>query len=138
MTHSENASPTSDAGECEIMTAVRRILAERLFFELDEVRPNSRLIADLHADSLDFVDLQFVIEERFEIRFGRGEFFDVTLDWVTKDGFLQPQAVERLTEMVPELPEMAQRGAVPVADFFDRLTVESLSRTIRRQKTGSA
>jgi acyl carrier protein len=115
----------------DLMPTLRQILSERLFTELDDVQPTSRLIADLRVDSLDFVDLQFVLEERFGIQFGRGEFFDATPDWVTKDGYLQPQAIERLTDLMPELVGLAP--PVPIKEFFGRLTVETLGRMIRRQ-----
>ena len=122
-----------------LMPTLRQILSERLFTELDDVLPTSRLIADLRVDSLDFVDLQFVLEERFGIQFGRGEFFDATPDWVTKEGYLQPQAIERMSDVVPDLAELARQGPVPVKEFFGRLTVETLDRMIRRQlaKTSS-
>lgn len=125
---------TSAMSETEtLMPTLRQILAERLFTDLESVQPTSRLITDLKVDSLDFVDLQFVLEERFRIQFGRGEFFDATPDWVNKDGFLQAQAVDRLCHVMPELADLSQQGPVPVKDFFGRLTVETLARIVRRQ-----
>src|SRR4051812_23200952 len=47
------------------LDAVRRCVAERLFRDIGEVTPGSRLITDLGADSLDFVDLLFQLEKRF-------------------------------------------------------------------------
>ncbi len=120
------------------MLAIRQILSERLFVPLDEVLPHSRLIADLQADSLDFVDLQFVLEKRFEIHFGYGEFFDATPDWVTKDGFLQPQAVERLTGLLPVLADFSAQGPVPLKVFFDHLTVDTVARIVKRQQAKTA
>ena len=57
----------------ERMAVIRQIVAERLFHKPEEVTLQSRLIADLGADSLDFVDLQFLIEKRFGIELGRGD-----------------------------------------------------------------
>ena len=79
---------------------VRQFVAERLFLKPEKVQSHSRLIADLGADSLDFVDLQFHLERLFDIRFQEGEFFDFTFHWVTPEGYLPPAVVERTADVV--------------------------------------
>lgn len=44
---------------------VRSIVAEQLRVPLETVTPAAHLIDDLHADSLDIVDLTIAIEEEF-------------------------------------------------------------------------
>ena len=44
---------------------VRRIVAEQLRVPVGGVTPEAHLIDDLHADSLDVVDLTIAIEEEF-------------------------------------------------------------------------
>ena len=44
---------------------VRSIVAEQLRVSVDGVTPEAHLIDDLHADSLDVVDLTIAIEEEF-------------------------------------------------------------------------
>ena len=46
---------------------VREIIADVLVIEEDEISLNSRLIADLGAESIDFLDLIFQLEKEFSI-----------------------------------------------------------------------
>ena len=115
---------------CELVAGIRSILAERLFLDLEQVTLESRLISDLGVDSLDFVDLQFVLEDRLGIRFRKGEFFDVTQDWVTKDGHMIPEAVERFAEFMPALRNGSE--PVPLNSFLEEITVETLVLIVER------
>ena len=45
---------------------VKKIVAEQLGVEEDEVNPNAKFIEDLGADSLDTVELVMALEEEFE------------------------------------------------------------------------
>jgi acyl carrier protein len=120
--------------EDELLKRLRPILAQRLFVELEEVQPNSRLIDDLQVDSLDFVDLQYALEEQFHIRFGHGEFFEPTQQWINKDGSIKTSAIDRMSEIMPDLIPLAQQGPVSVKTFFELVTVDTLTRLIRRQQ----
>ena len=120
--------------EDELFKRLRPILAQRLFVEIDEVQPNSRLIDDLQVDSLDFVDLQYALEEQFGIQFGHGEFFEPTQQWINKDGSLKTSAVESMSEIMPELEPLALQGPVSAKTFFELVSVDTLTRLIRRQQ----
>lgn len=122
----------------ELFQRLRPLLAERLFVKIDEVQPQSRLIDDLQVDSLDFVDLQFALEETFGVRFGHGEFFEPTPKWVNKDGTLKASAVDHLSVMMPDLRSLAEEGPVSVVTFFKRVSVETLVRLIRHQRERDA
>ncbi len=52
---------------------VREIVADVLVIDEDEVALNSRLIADLGAESIDFLDLVFQLEKEFKIKIPRGQ-----------------------------------------------------------------
>lgn len=119
----------------ELFTQLQPILAQRLFVKLEEVQPHSRLIGDLQVDSLDFVDLQYALEEQFGIQFGHGEFFEPTPLWVNKDGSLKPSAIDRMCEIMPELKPLAKQGPVSVKTFFELVSVDTLTRLIGRQMT---
>jgi len=119
----------------DLFERLQPILAERLFVELDEVHPHSRLIDDLQVDSLDFVDLQYALEENFGIRFGHGEFFEPTPQWVNKDGSLKTSALDHMSEIMPELLPLAEQGPVSIKTFFELVSVDTLTRLIRRQLT---
>ncbi len=46
---------------------VRKIIAEKLSVDLDEVVPDASFVDDLGADSLDLVELIMSMEEEFDI-----------------------------------------------------------------------
>ncbi len=48
-----------------VVDVVRSMLSEMLVMEADEIEPESRLIDDLDADSLDLVDLNYRLGKRF-------------------------------------------------------------------------
>ena len=46
---------------------IKKIIAEQLGVEEDDVVPDARFVEDLGADSLDTVELMMALEEEFEI-----------------------------------------------------------------------
>jgi acyl carrier protein len=115
----------------EIFAALQALVAESLAIGKDEVALGSRLIPDLGADSLDFIDMIFAIEKRFGIQARGGELdFFTRLDFsspeVLRDGALTPQTVERLLEWLPLLRAMPQPRRVTPRDVFGMITVETL------------
>lgn len=51
----------------EIESRIKAIIADQLGVSEEEVKPESRFIEDLGADSLDIVELIMAMEEEFEI-----------------------------------------------------------------------
>ena len=58
--------------DAEVWTKVRDAFAVALGLEEDEVVPEARLIEDLGAESLDFLDIVFRLERSFDIKIPRG------------------------------------------------------------------
>jgi acyl carrier protein len=53
--------------EVEIFERVKKIVAEQLSKEDQEIKPESHFANDLQADSLDTVELVMALEEEFDI-----------------------------------------------------------------------
>ncbi len=62
----EEARKTMAAGD-KVEEKVKKIIAENLGVEEDEVVPEASFVDDLGADSLDTVELVMAFEEAFEI-----------------------------------------------------------------------
>jgi acyl carrier protein len=124
---------TPHATREERVAVIRQFVAERLFRQPDEVALESRLIADLGADSLDFVDFQFQIEKRFGVRFAPGDFFDSSVRWVTREGFLKREAVDQFGGIMPGLREAADPNKVPIGELLNLITVETLLRIVEEK-----
>ncbi len=59
----------------EIFKNVQEVLVEALGVDDDEVSKESRLMEDLGAESIDFLDIVFRLEKVFEIKIPREELF---------------------------------------------------------------
>ena len=117
------AHPTFDA--------VRALVADSLAQDQDEVRLDSRLVTDLGADSLDFIDMIFALEKRFDVKIRQGELdflgkLDVSNPKVMREGFLAREAVEGLMPWLPALKSVPDASKVTPAQVFSFITVETL------------
>jgi acyl carrier protein len=122
----------------EILAALSDLIADRLAVKPAEVTPESRLVDDLGADSLDFVDLVFAIEKRFGVSLRDGELdvlsqLDFTSPEVMRDGFLTREVMARLTPALPALREVEDPGRVTPAAVFGLVTVAALGAMVERR-----
>ncbi len=51
----------------DVLEQVKKIVAERLGVDVDEITPESSFVDDLGADSLDVVELVMAFEEAFDL-----------------------------------------------------------------------
>ncbi|MDP6358621.1 MAG: acyl carrier protein [Planctomycetota bacterium] len=115
----------------EGMSIIRSAVADSLALDVDEVMPESRLITDLGADSLDFIDLLFVLERKFGVKIREGEFnflsrLDVTSPETLQGEFLTRSAVDKLLPWLPALRTAEDLSKVTPAQLFSMITVETL------------
>ena len=123
----------------EMFSRLRSMLADSLAISETAVTLQSRLIDELGADSLDFVDLMFAIEKAFGVKIPEGDFYFLTrLDFssptVMRDGFLTTEIIDRLAPLLPELAAVPDRSRVTPGQIFSLMTVESLCIMIERQR----
>ena len=59
----------------EIHARVTKVLVEALGVEEDDIKPSASLQGDLGAESIDFLDIMFRLEQEFGIKIPRGELF---------------------------------------------------------------
>ena len=111
--------------------AVRDCIIDSLALDASEVTLGSRLIDDLGADSLDFVDIVFMVDRELDIRVRESEFnFLTRLDFsspeVMKEGHLTEAVVERLAQWLPALRRLPDRSQVTPRQLFSLITVEAI------------
>lgn len=117
------------------------MIADSLAIDEARVVPDARLIDDLGADSLDFVDLVFAIEKEFGVKVREADFnFLARLDFsspeVMRDGFLTRTTIDALVPLLPALAAADDRDRVTPRQLFSYLTVESLCLMIERHAGG--
>jgi acyl carrier protein len=101
---------------------VRDCIAEALGLDPEEVQYESRLIGDLGAESLDFLDIAFRLERAFGIRIPRGGVEQASREGLAEgesyevNGVLTVTARERLAVHMPEVPAAEFREGLKVSE----------------------
>ena len=124
----------------DVFPRLQTMVADSLAIDAAQITPTSRLIDDLGADSLDFVDLVFAIEKEFGVKVRESDFnFLTRLDFsspaVMQNGVLTPDTIQKLMPLLPALERMEDRDHVTPGQLFSLLTMESLCRMIERHGT---
>lgn len=116
----------------EIDPIVLREVAECLALDEDEVSIGSSLVDDLGADSLDFIDLLFNLEQVFdiEVRDAQRELLKLLNvtdpDAVDEEGYLKADRVESLEPWLPALKTYEAPIRLTPGEVFSLISVETL------------
>ncbi len=113
----------------EVFEKVRDVLVEALGVDDDEVTPDAKLVADLGAESIDFIDINFRLSKAFGIEIEQNELFPDNLlkdPTYVKDGKVTDEGIAALKERLPhvELGELESNRSVD--DFANIFTVDTL------------
>ena len=124
-----------------IVSTVRRCVAESLAVPQADISLESRLVDDLGADSLDFVDIVFMLDRELDIRVRETEFnFLTRLDFsspdVMKGAHLTEAVVTRLAEWLPAMRTVPDRTKVTPRELFSMITIESICIVCQRALAG--
>jgi acyl carrier protein len=119
----------------EIPDRVRRIVAEALARDEAEVRLDNILMADLGAESLDFLDIVFKLEHAFGIQITRGEMEKAARGEMSDEefapkGVISEAGLQRLRELMPEAKERIQPGLRPV-QILSLFSVQTFARLVQ-------
>lgn len=118
----------------EIFAHIRDVLEEALGVDEDEVTSEARLVSDLGAESIDFLDIQFRLEKTFStddhpFKIEQGELFPENLmdnaDWVQDETFTDA-GMSMLRERMPHLDLTSFESDRSLAGVADLITVQSL------------
>jgi acyl carrier protein len=88
----------------EVFDKVKDVLVDALGVDDDEIAPDARLVGDLGAESIDFLDIVFRLEKSFAIKIDQSEMFpDNVLNdpQYVQDGKVTDKGMEELRERLP-------------------------------------
>ncbi|MDP7348321.1 MAG: acyl carrier protein [Phycisphaeraceae bacterium] len=88
----------------EVFDKVKDVLVDALGVDDDEVASDARLVGDLGAESIDFLDIVFRLEKSFAIKIDQSEMFpDNVLNdpQYVQDGKVTDKGMEELRERLP-------------------------------------
>ena len=121
------------ATQAEVFSKVQRALVDALGVDEEEVTSSARLVGDLGAESIDFLDIVFRLEKAFDIKIPRGELFPediLTNAQYVQNGKVTPEGLEQLKVRMP-FADLSTFAANPsVQDFGNLLTVQDMCRYV--------
>jgi acyl carrier protein len=121
------------ASKEEIFEKVRTALVDALGVDEDEVTPESTIIGDLGAESIDFLDIVFRLEKAFGIEIPRSELTPedvLTNPEFVKEGRVTPEGIAEIKRRMPFADLTAFEANPQVQNFGNLLTVNDLCRFI--------
>jgi acyl carrier protein len=132
--------------ESEIFERLKPLLVEVLGVAPERIRPNSGLVADLGAESIDLLDFSFRIEETFNVTIESNEIEReagqrLPRGVYEKDGRLTDEALAEIRKSLPELDGSKLVTGLRKMDLPSLLTVQFFVRLIARKlsaKEGAA
>jgi acyl carrier protein len=114
---------------------VQEIIADVLVIEEDEVSLKARLIADLGAESIDFLDLVFQLEKEFAIKIPRGQLEKNARGTLSEaefeqGGVLTTEGLGALKSYLSEVPDAHFTANMKVNEIPMLFTVETFCKLI--------
>jgi len=118
-----------------VFPKVRAIVADVLVCDEEEVTLNKRLIADLGAESIDFLDLVFQLEKEFSIKIPRGQLEknargELSEDEFEKGGVLTDEGMASLKRYLSEVPPELFKPNMKVNEIPMLFTVETFCKLV--------
>jgi acyl carrier protein len=120
----------------EIFEKVKDVLENALGADPEDITLEATLIGDLGAESIDFLDISFKLEQEFSIKIDQGELFPENLmsdDTLVEDGKLTDKAMDILRERMPHVDFSKLDADRRVNQLSEVFTVESLVDFIGRK-----
>lgn len=120
----------------EIFAKIKDVLVDALAVDEDEVTPEATLTRDLGAESIDFLDIVFKLEQAFGIKVNKGELFP---DNVTQDpefvqgGKVTAKGLATLKQRLPHADFALLGENPPVNKVADVFTVDTLVSFVERK-----
>ena len=119
----------------EIFNKVKDIIVDVLVIDADKVQPTSRLITELGAESIDFLDLVFQLEKEFAIKIPRGQLEknargDLTEAEFENNGVLTDRGLQSLRNYLTEVPQEYFKDKLKTNEIPLLFTVETFCKLV--------
>lgn len=124
----------------EIFEKVREAFVEALGVDDDEVLPDSKIFDDLGAESLDLLEIVYLLEHEFDIKIPRDGIAeqskaDIDATDYEVDGVLTKLALDKLRELMPEVPPEELTPGLLSADIPKLFRVQTFVNIVSRLLT---
>jgi acyl carrier protein len=128
--------------ENEIFERLKPLVAEVLGVAPETIQPNSVLVTDLGAESIDLLDLSFRIEETFNVRIEADEIEREASRRLAgavydREGRFTEQALAEIRKALPELDAARLSTGLRKTDLPSLLTVRFFAGLIARKQSAT-
>lgn len=120
----------------DIFEKIKDCIAKALQISAGDIQVDSKLIADLGAESIDFLDIVFRLEKAFSIKIPRDDLFPekvLTDPRFVKDGRITPEGLAVLKEKLPSVSFASFEKDPVVSKLPDLFTVRMILDYITRR-----
>lgn len=126
-----------------IFPKVAETVADALGCDVEQVKPDSSLINDLGAESIDFLDIIFRLERAFKVKIPRGKLVedargDLSEAQFEKGGIVSEAGVARLKSFLNEVPEDRFPSPLKTAEIPKLFTISTFCKIVIRQQRAAA
>lgn len=119
-----------------IFEKVRDVLVDALAVEEEDVTPTATLTGDLGAESIDFLDIVFKLEQAFGFKIAQGELFPENVSQdpeYVRDGRVTPKGIATLKERMPHVDFSSFEKDPQIGRVAEIFTVEAIVRFVERK-----
>lgn len=124
----------------EIFEKVREVLTDALGVDDDEVTPEATLSGDLGAESIDYLDIVFKLEKKFDVKIPRGELFPEGLAAAdpsfVQDGTVTASGLDELRKRMPHADVETFAKNPKVENIASLFTVNMIVNFLERKLNG--
>jgi acyl carrier protein len=122
-----------------IYPKVAAIITDALGRDTAEVKPCASLIADLGAESIDFLDIVFRLERAFKVKIPRGKLVEDARGALSESefesgGVVSEAGLARLRAYLSEVPDERFKSPLNVSEIPRLLTTETFCKIVIRQQ----
>lgn len=120
----------------DIFEKVKGVLVDALGVDEDEVTPEARLTKDLGAESIDFLDITFKLEQAFGFKVPEGELFPgnaASDPTYVKDGKVTPSGLSEMKRKLPHIDFSSFEKDPRLSEIGNVFTVDVLVNYVERK-----
>jgi acyl carrier protein len=126
-----------------IYPKVAAIVSDALGRDPAEIKPDASLVADLGAESIDFLDIVFRLERAFKVKIPRGKLVEDARGTLSESefesgGVVSEAGLARLRAFLSEVPEERLKSPLNVSEIPRLLTTETFCKIVIRQQRAAA
>ena len=132
----ENPMPNIAETDPQIQEKVLAAVAKALDLESERIDPDSSLEQDLGAESLDYLDLAFLLEKEFKVRLPRRSVLERAEEHLgqgvlVRSGQVTELGLKVLRQTMPEVDAADIRDGLRAAEVGQLLTSRTFERVVR-------